>query len=161
MKTYSFKKYQPKTQIENRQFLSENRDCTVRALSLMLGSYERAHKILKNAGRKDKKGFPLSLWLKHLEVLEGMKIEEVGIPWNGKGKYKMTPARFCQEYSHGSYIVMIASHAFAVINGTIIDSSQTLVRPGTRIYSAFKFTECPWEPNTLTPSVSSLNALEI
>lgn len=142
MKTYKFREYRPQSLLR----LNERKDCTVRALSLMIGSYERAHKILKDAGRKERKGFPLAAWLDSLEVLEGMKIDRVKIV-HGKGKEKMTPTRFCEKYNKGSYIVCINSHAFAVINGVIHDSFR--VRPGTRVFWAWEFTECPWEDGTI------------
>ena len=112
-----------------RSGIPEQRDCTIRALAVSAGiPYEYAHKIGREAGRKDKKGF-------HPEKLLKYAKKEYGITYKKKRYKSVTIQRFIKENPVGRYYVATNIHAFAIINGTIYDTG--LNRPLQRLEEVY------------------------
>jgi hypothetical protein len=104
--------------------IPERRDCTIRALAVSAGiTYEKAHAIGKEAGRKNKCGFdPRKL----LKVAKRHGIQ------SRKLRYKrITIQKFIKTHPDGRYYVGTNRHAFCIINGTIYDTG--LNRPLQRL----------------------------
>ena len=113
---------------------NEAKDCSVRALAVILGdSYRDAHEILRIGGRKNRQGFYLDWFLSQKSTIAGLKITEVAF----NPAHKMTPSIFAHTYKKGKYIVTIHRHAFAVIDGIIFDAGR--VKPHTRVFGAWRF----------------------
>lgn len=91
--------------------LRERRDCTVRATAAVLDiTYPEAHSRLESIGRKRGKGFPFKeaapkLGLETCPELSCRRLGEI-LP----------------EMHEGRFVVRIARHVFAVINGVIHDT---------------------------------------
>jgi hypothetical protein len=113
-------------------------DCTVRALALTCSlPYDDAYDILKVAGRKSSRGFQFSSWLNAQVWAERISFPAV------KGKRRMNPASFVQQFPKGRYICQVAKHVFAVVDGLVIDSFES--RPDRCIYSAWTIS-APYPP---------------
>lgn len=94
---------------------SENNDCTVRSLSIMLEiPYDDAHAFMKAKGRKHGKGFASSLAYGH----KGLRfVHNVnGLTFGGLLKSGLLPARA---------IIRTRKHVVAVINGVVHDTFRT------------------------------------
>lgn len=129
MKTYPFQQW------SGDGSSTERNDCTVKALSLMLPdkSYQRAYDILHKAGRMPGKRFNFRKWL-----YEQKEFAVTIIHFNNEKGNRMTPAKFCQQYKAGNYILRIDKHVFAVIDGVVHDTSP-IRRPGCRVSYAARF----------------------
>ena len=113
----------------SRSGIQEKGDCTIRALAISAGiPYEYAHKIGREAGRKNKKGFNPEKLLKYAK-------REYGITYKKKRYKSITIQRFIKENPTGRYYVATNVHAFAIINGTIYDTG--LNRPLQRLEEAY------------------------
>jgi hypothetical protein len=109
--------------------IEEKGDCTIRALAISAGiPYQYAHKIGREAGRKNKKGF-------HPEILLKYAKKEYGITYKKKRYKSVTIQRFIKENPTGHYYVATNNHAFAILNGTIYDTG--LNRPLQRLEEAY------------------------
>ena len=49
-----------------------------------------------------------------------------------------TVKSFLQDHKVGSYIVTVAKHAFAVVDGVLIDNEGTEYKPTRKVQSAYK-----------------------
>ena len=113
----------------SRSGIKEKGDCTIRALAISAGiPYEYAHKIGREAGRKNKKGFQPKKLLAYAK-------KEYGITYKKKRYKSVTIQRFIKENPTGHYYVATNRHAFAVINGTIYDTG--LNRPLQRLEEVY------------------------
>lgn len=109
--------------------IKDQNDCTIRALAASAGiPYAYAHKIGREAGRKNKKGF-------HPEILLKYAKKEYGITYKKKRYKSVTIQRFIKENPLGRYYVATNTHAFAIINGTIHDTG--LNRPLQRLEEVY------------------------
>jgi hypothetical protein len=109
--------------------IAEHRDCTIRALAASAGiPYEYAHKIGREAGRKNGHGFCPKKLLKYAK-------KEYGITYKKKRYKNVTIQRFIKENPTGRYYVATNKHAFAIINGTIYDTG--LNRPLQRLEEVY------------------------
>lgn len=91
----------------------QTNDCTVRAVAVACGL---AYGLLADAGRVSGRrmtGFPE--WLAH----QGWAIKH-GFP-AVKGRRRMTVAAFVAAYPRGRFIVRVAKHVFAAIDGVVYD----------------------------------------
>lgn len=112
-----------------RSGIKESKDCTIRALAVSAGiPYEYAHKIGREAGRKNGRGFHPDKLLKYAK-------KEYGITYKKKRYKSVTIKRFIKENPIGHYYVATNCHAFAIINGTIYDTGQN--RPLQRLEEAY------------------------
>jgi hypothetical protein len=113
----------------SRSGIRDKNDCTIRALAISAGiPYEYAHKIGREAGRKNGKGFHPKKLLAHAK-------KEYGITSQKKRYKSVTIQRFIKENPSGHYYVATNNHAFAIINGTIYDTG--LNRPMQRLEEAY------------------------
>ena len=128
----------------------EYNDCTVRALANAgKFEYEEAHSLLKSSGRKNRKGAFVNQWGPAF-LASGFKLEGVfgttqAARYHARELAKcttvscysgMTLKRFITGNLKGSFICVNRNHAFAVVNGKLIDSGSIL--ENTRISCIFK-----------------------
>ena len=136
----------------------ENNDCVVKAVAASIGvTYDTAHTFVKETfNREDRKG------VLNKELVENMsKLSEVGTAKIGTKEvsfevmpkqaitnmYKLygelihrqkTVKSFMESYPKGSYIVTVAKHAFAVVDGVMIDNVGTEYKPTRKVTGAYK-----------------------
>ncbi len=136
----------------------ENNDCVVKAVAAATGvNYDTAHSFVKETfNREDRKG------VLNKELVENMsKLSEVGVAKIGTkdvsfevmpkqaitNMYKLygelihrqkTVKSFMESYPKGSYIVTVAKHAFAVVDGVMIDNVGTEYKPTRKVTGAYK-----------------------
>jgi len=101
---------------------SEHNDCTVRALALTAKiNYKEAHKIAREAGRKDRKGFQSNWLIQTAKDTFKLNYQSVKVK-------PMTVATFCKKYPKGSFYCRKSGHAFAIIDGVCYDHTRSLSR---------------------------------
>ena len=136
----------------------ETNDCVVKAVAASTGvTYDTAHTFVKETfNREDRKG------VLGKELVENMsKLSEVGVAKIGTkdvsfevmpkqaitNMYKLygelihrqkTVKSFMESYPKGSYIVTVAKHAFAVVDGVMIDNVGTEYKPTRKVTGAYK-----------------------
>lgn len=124
-------------------------DCSVRALSNASGiPYETSEAMHKRNGRVDNKGTtPAVLHKTYAEAgfeLQGV-YGDTQQAWFLRNVFKTndkqdnkgtTLAKFVQQHKTGTYICLIRGHAFAVVDGAIIDNQHLLA--GKRVVAVFK-----------------------
>ena len=136
----------------------ENNDCVVKAVAASIGvTYDVAHSFVKETfNREDRKG------VLNKDLVENMsKLSEVGVAKIGTkdvsfevmpkqaitNMYKLygelihrqkTVKSFMESYPKGSYIVTVAKHAFAVVDGVMIDNVGTEYKPTRKVTGAYK-----------------------
>jgi hypothetical protein len=136
----------------------ETNDCVVKAVAASIGvTYDTAHSFVKETfKREDRKG------VLNKDLVENMsKLSEVGVTKVGTKEvsfevmpkqaitnmYKLygeliyrqkTVKSFLQDHKVGSYIVTVAKHAFAVVDGVLIDNEGTEYKPTRKVTSAYK-----------------------
>ncbi len=113
----------------------QKNDCTVRALANTTDiDYDDAYDLVKSRGRKSHRGgeFPKA------------RSDDAALGWTFtwgsfpavKGQSRMNPATFCEQFKTGRYIVRVAKHVFAIVDGVAYDTSPE--RPDRCIYGAWK-----------------------
>ena len=127
----------------------EDNDCSVRALTALIGNYERAHKIMEQVGRKPKKGAMTHIILKGFEDA-GFKLHAVPArtfidqyPTAHRNALKHVtthhPERFNAVWKDGnSYIMFTASHVLALIDGLNVDHTKGKMWRAKLIYRVEK-----------------------
>lgn len=113
----------------------EANDCTVRALSNASGMpYGEAHRALQRHGRVTGKGAPCTVWHRAYIKAGLSLVGAFGVTQGTKALqriYKITPkkgttlATIMPSLSKGKFIVIITSHALAVVDGCLIDSHSS------------------------------------
>ena len=134
--------------VESRQFLAypfvptiagraqsrrakQRNDCTVRALATVQElSYDEAHDLLVDAGRKYGRGFHLTAWLGQQAFASKLSFPAQA------GRPRMNLATFCREYPKGRYICQVAKHVVAVVDGIVYD--ETPSDPARCVYTAWR-----------------------
>lgn len=137
---------------------SETNDCVVKAVAAATGvAYDTAHSFVKETFKREEgKG------VLNRELVENMsKLSEVGTAKIGTKEvafevmpkqaitnmYKLygelihrqkTVKSFMESYPKGSYIVTVAKHAFAVVDGVMIDNVGTEYKPTRKVTGAYK-----------------------
>ena len=132
---------------------SENSDCVVRALSNVTGcEYAVAHATLRRYGRVDRKGtFNRTIAKAYKEsglILEGIFGTSLAADYfesdcsavlgkESVNRFKgMTLGKFLKNRPTGEYICISNNHAFAVVNGNLIDA--TALNENIRIIAVYK-----------------------
>jgi hypothetical protein len=136
----------------------ETNDCVVKAVAASIGvTYDTAHSFVKETfNREERKG------VLNKDLIENMsKLSEVGVAKIGTkdvsfevmpkqaitNMYKLygelihrqkTVKSFMESYPKGSYIVTVAKHAFAVVDGVMIDNVGTEYKPTRKVTGAYK-----------------------
>lgn len=109
---------------------NENRDCTVRALAISTGiKYYVAHNIARDAGRKNRRGFYVP------EIIKEAK--KNGLQFYKCVRSSLTIQKFLKKYPKGRFYCRRSGHAFAVIDGVILDTTPNT--PYQRITEAYEF----------------------
>lgn len=100
-----------------RTFPQEKGDCTVRAVAWATGmGYAKAHALLAKHGRKLGKGFKLAKFLRDAAPFPVQELHNVR---------HRTFGRFAREHPRGSFIIRREGHAAPVVDGVIIDLSNS------------------------------------
>lgn len=114
---------------KTRLAYNEAADCTVVALAYAMDiSYKDAHAMLREMGRKNRRGFKLRLWLDNQCAVSRMKNQPFLL-----GKYKVvrvvlpfharpTLAKFLRDFPRGRFLVRKRGHMFVVINSNVINA---------------------------------------
>ena len=137
---------------------NENNDCFVRALAAATDTnYDTAHKVVSTVfKRTPKKG------TKNLQIYGGLKeAEKTGLTIGDdsfkvevltksdtKNIYKLhgelvyrkkTVKSFIKDHPKGRFILTVSKHAFAVIDGVLVDNEGEEFRPTRKVDGAYKF----------------------
>lgn len=119
--------------------LKEYRDCTIRALALTASiEYSVAHKIGKDAGRQRRRGFHCQTLLDQAQK-SNISFSKI-IDRHGDGVRTFQPTtigEFIQKHSKGRFYCRRSGHAFAVVDGIILDNIRNT--PRQRITDAWEF----------------------
>lgn len=136
---------------------SEKNDCVVRAVAAASGSsYDSAHKfVAETFGRQNGEGtFGVSLILDKI-AKQPQQIGGTQVTFNTlseqrkKNTYKLhgkvikrdkTVKSFIKDNARGTYIVLVAKHAFVVKDGVLIDNRGEEFRPTRKVTDAFAVT---------------------
>jgi hypothetical protein len=111
----------------------EKRNCTVVALSATTDlPYNECLEIASTAGRKRNKGFRSSDLIDFFNERIAKRFYEICLD------SKMNVKTFCKMYPKGRYYVRKRGHAFAIINGTVMDFSSAST-PRSFIKNAWRF----------------------
>lgn len=107
----------------------ESNDCTVRAFANAAGcGYERAWAALRSNGRKSGRGVNLKKIAQDVARSLGIEIKLI--------RRSGTLRRLIADFPDTKMIVRVRQHAFAVMNGVVLDTTQQ--SPNRRIKSAWK-----------------------
>ena len=133
----------------------EKNDCFVRAVAAATGSaYEPAHQFVKEVfERNDKEGtFGVEATMNKIKEVT-QSIGNVNVTFKAlpedkkKNYYKLygevvkrdkTVKSFIQDNKKGTYIVLVAKHAFTIKDGVLIDNQGEEFRPTRKVQDAFK-----------------------
>lgn len=100
-----------------RTRIGERADCTVHAFSNATGChYEKAHAALAANGRRKSCRYRLHQHAHDVGRTLGVKLELV--------RRSGTLRRFLSDYPQGRFIVRVSGHAFAVVDGSVIDRTE-------------------------------------
>ena len=109
---------------------NETRDCTVRALAISAGiKYYIAHNIARDAGRRSRCGFYVPKIIK--------EAKKNGLQFYKCVRSSITIQKFLKKYPKGRFYCRRSGHAFAVIDGVILDTTPNT--PYQRITEAYEF----------------------
>ena len=137
---------------ETARSIGENNDCSVLALALLADvPYQEAHKAMADAGRKFKKGTPLSVTYRVYKAM-GLKLTTLtktefisqypGVHKNLKCITSHHPNRFPGVFKQGKkYLCHTGTHAFAIIDGKTMDWSVAKALRVQIIYEVTKAEE--------------------
>ena len=139
---------------------NETNDCFVRALAAATGQdYDTAHKVASiDFNRDHKKGVSITdledtmmrAQETGLEVgntvygvkrLKGMRIKNYYRLYGKDVARKKSVKSFMKDNPKGSYIVTVSKHAFAVIDGKLVDNKGEEFRPTRKVTSAYMVTK--------------------
>jgi hypothetical protein len=144
----------------------ETNDCVVRAVAAATGvNYDTAHSFVKEIfNREANKG------VLGKELVDNMKaLAEAGSTTIGDktisievmakqaitNMYKLygeliyrqkTVKSFLESYKTGTYIVTVAKHAFAVVDGVLVDNEGAEYKPTRKVTGAYKVTDKTVDP---------------
>jgi hypothetical protein len=138
-------------------FPEETNDCGVRSLALSTGiSYGDAHDMLRERGRKNRRGTKTA-WIESSLT----SLASIGIKWAKAvtfvygGDYnlnkKYTLAQFISTHKTGRYLVVTNRHGLALIDGVVHDAGQ-ISGARCRVLCAYKI-ELPAVPSAEKPHV--------
>ena len=112
----------------------QKNDCVVRAIAIATGrGYDEIYDELAAKGRKCGRSTPKKLWQDYLNNV-GTRYFFPAI----MGQKRMSVTKFVDTYPQGMWVVHIAKHLFACVNGVVFDVNQP--RPDACVYAAWKIT---------------------
>lgn len=99
-------------------FSYEDNDCTVKSLAATTnGDYADAHKVLKDLGRKDKKGIPF-------RIIADLAVRNMGYDLMEIKGFRGTVQKVLNLYQHGNFIVLVRGHAIPIVSGKLAIKSD-------------------------------------
>lgn len=114
------------------KYKKQERDCVIRAFAIVFNlDYDLVHDAMQEKGRKwgsSTKKTIWKSWIKH----RGKKMAFPAI----KDQKRLTSLGFCQKYTKGRFVVQVAGHLFAVIDGKIHD--RGMPRLNACVYAAWE-----------------------
>lgn len=111
--------------LEGRAAFAERNDCTVVAVAAAAEvSYAEAHAFLAANGRKPRRGMYFSQFMAGRTELLGWKVVEEHPATLTGGRAYPTLARVAARYRKGRYIAVKRGHAFAIVEGTVVDATR-------------------------------------
>ena len=114
----------------------QKNDCMVRALALVCGiPYDTAYDWFAAQGRRCSRGTSVKAF--DTPSLFGHRLEKLSFHAVA-GERRMNPVTFAERYKTGKYIVRVAKHVFAFIDGVAYDIHEE--RDDRCIYVAWRFT---------------------
>ena len=148
---------------ESAKAKNEKNDCFVRAVAAASGSsYDAAHAYVKEVfGRQDRQG--TQFVTSTMKTIEG-KLQEFGqvkVRFEKLPKEKVvntyklygelidrqkTVKSFIKDNSRGTFIVLVANHAFTIKDGVLIDNQGEEFRPTRKVQGAFRVIEETIDP---------------
>ena len=148
---------------ESAKAKNEKNDCFVRAVAAASGSsYDAAHSYVKEVfGRQDRQG--TQFVTSTMKTIEG-KLQEFGqvkVRFEKLPKEKVvntyklygelidrqkTVKSFIKDNSRGTFIVLVANHAFTIKDGVLIDNQGEEFRPTRKVQGAFRVIEETVDP---------------
>ena len=125
-------------------FKNERNDCTVHALANSTGcSYKDAHACAELAGRKRTRGTRSYNVVNMAQKLGLATFTKIGL-WKGGMMPVGSQARYptltevLKRFPKGRYYARKRGHAFAIVDGVIVDGSVGQVGPRTRVKDLWK-----------------------
>jgi len=148
---------------ESAKAKNEKNDCFVRAVAAASGSsYDAAHSYVKEVfGRQDRQG--TQFVNSTMKTIEG-KLQEFGqvkVKFEKLPKEKVvntyklygelidrqkTVKSFIKDNSRGTFIVLVAKHAFTIKDGVLVDNRGEEFRPTRKVQSAYRVIEETIDP---------------
>jgi hypothetical protein len=120
-------------------FEREQRDCTVRALSLVSNiPYEKVHGAFKECGRRNSCGFKIKGRFQDVCKLLNLEAKQV--------KRHGFLSTFISQFPQGKYFIVKSGHAFAVIDGVVHDEHKM----NSHIHGAWLITKQQEKENVIT-----------
>lgn len=125
---------------------TENRDCVVRAIaSASSMSYDKAHSFVADKfGRKNRKGtygflIGMNSMVNTGEKLNRKGVKKVDVTIKTKtGITTMTVNKFAENFTSGSYIVVVKGHAFTIKDGKVVGNFSDAVKIRKKVIAAWK-----------------------
>jgi hypothetical protein len=103
----------------------QKRDCVIRAISIVAyESYDKIYDELAFLGRKSGSGTKKEIW-KELLNSKSFNFTKISFPAI-TGQARMNLANFCELYPQGRYVIQMAGHLTAVIDGIIMDDFKPI-----------------------------------
>lgn len=140
----------------------ERNDCAVRALMTVTGStYRVAWGLIKvKTGRPNRKGTPTRALARFLDsgTILGCTFERTqGTGVSKRGR--ITLARFVRQNLVGTFYVLKRGHAFAIVDGVVVDTWK----PGARslVFAAWRVTKSEPKPAPVAPKAQRTSSLII
>jgi hypothetical protein len=118
-----------------REYSDEQNDCTVRATCLALDKpYKEVHKVFASNGRRWGKGVNLVTLERTLKVLIGTEPVTHKHWLHGR----MTLKSFVAKHPVGKWVVVKRGHAFAVVDGVVMDAHNACCGSRCIVQYAYK-----------------------
>lgn len=128
------------------RFENEENDCTVRALANASGMpYRLAHKIMRKAGRVERRGMTTDQWVPVLDRL-GFTLQSIHGTTKGArylshktGKVPqpgITLDNLLNRLGYGRFIIKIRGHVLAVVDGKVLDYGHNAA--GSKVQAVYK-----------------------
>lgn len=111
----------------------QSRDCAVRSVAIAFDTpYDNVYEDFANLGRKCGGGTPKKVWQAYLDIRGAKRISFPAKP----GKRRMNPTAFSAIFTKGAYVLQMAQHLTACVDGIIYDTIP--VREGGCIYAVWE-----------------------
>lgn len=114
----------------------QRNDCVVRAIAIASARpYDEVYDEMASAGRKSGRGTSKDVW----QVWLSERADRVSFPAVA-GQERMKPGTFCQLYPVGRWVIQMAGHVAAVVDGVVHDAEKP--RETACVYAAWQVGYC-------------------